>query len=117
MFFIHDPHLKTVLALGEAIGGLYQLRRLQPTPVFSCTASSAISNLWHIRLGHTPIHVIKNIVPIVAHSKLDCNSTCSVCLSFLWLNNVSYLFHSVCAFELLHLDVWGPYRIATPNGC
>lgn len=105
--FIQDPHLKTVLALGETNGGLYQFKRIQSPPVPFCNASSATSNLWHIRLGHTPMHVIKNIVPLVAHSKLDCHSTCSVCpmakqCKLPFPVSVS---QTVCAFELLHLDV------------
>lgn len=41
---------------------------------------------------------------------------------FLLLDNlVVYFSHSTtsttAAFELLHLDIWGPYHIKTPTGC
>ena len=75
--------------------------------------------LWNYRLGHHSIKVLKYIT--LGKENIDiiaCNK-CSICpLS----KQTRWNFHTIISrpievFDLLDLDVWGPYRAATHNGC
>ena len=60
---------------------------------------------------------LSNIVPNVSHSCKD-NHVCTVCplakqkrLPFPHNNHLS-----PCAFDILHVDIWGPYHVSTIEG-
>lgn len=72
--------------------------------------------LWHIRLGHLPFSVMKNLDFIHFHS--DSKFVCPTCpkarqhrLPFL-INTIK----STCKFELIHIDTWGPFNTPTYDG-
>ena len=79
-------------------------------------SSSSLSSLWHARLGHpsdSKLQVLGHIFPFL---QTPCNDLCKVyplakhkCLPFPFPFNNKL---SSCDFDLIHLDVWGPY--ATP---
>ena len=80
--------------------------------------SYAYKLLWHYRLGHHSIKVLKYTT--LGKENIDiiaCNK-CSICpLS----NQTRWTFHTsiyraIEVFYLLYLDVWGPYRTPTHNG-
>jgi len=75
-------------------------------------------DLWHKKLGHHSSKVVE-LVPNVksGRSSSMCNRTCDVFLrakqtreSFPLSNNTS-----LDVFELIHCDLFGPYR--TPSHC
>lgn len=74
---------------------------------------------WHSILGHTPLHVLKNIESISFPDKTNKMILCDVChyakhsRSF-FPNSLS---HASQPFELLHCDLWGPYRHKTYSTC
>lgn len=75
--------------------------------------------LWHLRLGHMSFHNLHKVVPnLDVKSCLD-DYFCQICpmakqaiLPF----PVSHS-RSTDVFQLLHLDLWGPYRTSTFEGC
>lgn len=86
------------------------------------TKSPRINELcfWHQRLGHVPFLSMKHIDFL--SSKLNMSSyktiNCDVChlarqtrKPFPLSNS-----HSSTSFELIHCDVWGPYKHATYDG-
>ena len=73
------------------------------------------TQLWHSRLGH-PSTFILNKVPLVTPNSVTFDA-CDICHYFKQhrLAFPHSTFQSTCVFELIHLDVWGPYRQATHN--
>ncbi|GAA0172128.1 hypothetical protein LIER_41279 [Lithospermum erythrorhizon] len=76
--------------------------------VSNCLVKVASShvNLWHCRLGHVSSDVMKRCIEFDDNIDHKGNNETDVCY-------VCPLAHSVELFELLHIDVWGPYRETT----
>ncbi|KAH0738712.1 hypothetical protein KY290_037417 [Solanum tuberosum] len=88
------------------------------SPILShtCTGNN-VDVVWHNRLGHVPFVKMKSIstIPITFSSKQP--FMCSICpmarqerLPFKPRTSISSQL-----FELVHVDLWGPYHIATHN--
>lgn len=137
-FIFQEIYIGKVLGIGKEEHGLYLLQSdasytltAEPeltsllslsgssSPMNSCDSSSSatsndcVASLWHKRLGHAPILVIRRIAGL--HNVKVQDHHCSVCpiakqsrLSF-----PTSISTSCCSFDLIHADVWGPYRVAT----
>lgn len=122
-----------VLGIGSEANEMYILRsclhKMQsPTPTVNTIAmqtstqnkqSSTNLRIWHQRLGHMPMEAIKKIGKLKQHFTKEGSETicfdCSVCPL---AKQTRLPFHvstsrTKCPFELLHADVWGPYRVPT----
>ncbi|CAH9109373.1 unnamed protein product [Cuscuta epithymum] len=74
--------------------------------------------LWHSRLGHPSTRVLSSVVGLnKSLFKIDMNKTCDACMRGKKTRDVFDINNSraVEAFELIHCDVWGPYRV--PSTC
>ena len=88
-----------------------------PHFVTSCTVSSAIDkntidvHLWHRRFGHASATALKHIsfLPKVLFPDLTKSSICPLSKQHRLPFSPSTM-HSISPFELLHIDLWGPYR-------
>ncbi|KAL2920668.1 Retrovirus-related Pol polyprotein from transposon TNT 1-94 [Bienertia sinuspersici] len=74
--------------------------------------------LWHLRLGHLPfpkLHLVQDHLHIP--KSFDCY--CQVCLAARQTRSSFPLSTSktLQPFELIHVDIWGPYKVATYNKC
>lgn len=74
--------------------------------------------LWHRRLGHAPLHILQNISVVSYHYKnnpllscLECLKATQHCSSFSQSQSTS-----VSCFDLVHIDVWGPYKHTSYDG-
>lgn len=72
--------------------------------------------LWHRRLGHIPMSVIRKI-DMFSNKRNFMLQYCNICplarqirLPFPTSNN-----RSLQCFELVHMDVWRPYKVETHN--
>ncbi|GKC90760.1 cysteine-rich receptor-like protein kinase 8 [Tanacetum coccineum] len=138
---IQDLVTRKVLGLGKKRNGLYHLlnipldqvdARLSKMVVSSledCSLFSSLSlnnkyaysvfnntyNLWHHRLGHISASQLKHISCIPKSTLNDNDNSCLSCpmAKFTKLSYSLSQSHSNCAFELIHMDIWGPYRVAT----
>ncbi|PWA89235.1 Cysteine-rich RLK (receptor-like protein kinase) 8 [Artemisia annua] len=109
------------IAHGNLYEGLYIIypdKHTSTNPTILSTNSSDNTILWHSRLGHPSLPVLKHIKNI----SVSCNdeiSNCSVCP--LAKNHASPFTlstsHASFPFELIHVDVWGPYKSPTINKC
>lgn len=75
------------------------------------------ADVWHKRLGHAPIDIIKRHKSLSALSSKD-NSHCTVC-PLAKHNKLPFPLNTTLSkgvFELLHCDIWGPYKVPTYNG-
>lgn len=121
-------------SLGLMIGRvdlLHNLYILDKRPFSSSVASSSThasfcgslttdGNLWHHRLGHPPLAKLQVLSGTLSLSKSSLFSSdhCSIChlakqkcQSFPFNNNMS-----TNAFDLLHIDIWGPFSVESIEG-
>ncbi len=138
--FIQDLLLWRMIGLGKQRDGLYILQQsvdltkvasVSPShaafahslySLSSITHSTNTFHTWHCRLGH-PSHsrlsFLSNVLPDVSFpSNNSATFICNVCplakqkrLSFPNHNHVS-----PSCFDLIHVDIWGPYQVPTVEG-
>lgn len=116
--YLQDQYQKKGLVLGNIVGGLYQLSNLpHMSSAFSATQSSVFS-LWHRRLGHVPSKVLSRISALHVACTVDTLS-CGTCPLAKQCKQPFPLSQSQATspFDLVHCDLWGPYRVPTYNGC
>lgn len=114
---LQDRFSKTLIGAGEERDGVYVYRDVASAKVHTVNAVED-STLWHRRLGH-PSSQVLSFLPNVfgvkrSHERFDgceiCFKSKQTCEVFFDSNNKV----SDC-FSLIHVDVWGPYRI--PSSC
>lgn len=110
--------------LGKLDRGLYSLNEefLDSSNKHALVSHSLTSikeaKLWHLRFGHMSFEKIKSIKGTDVQGCLAEN-LCQVCPL---AKQSRFSFPSSCIksskpFELIHIDVWGPYVLSTQNGC
>ena len=70
------------------------------------------TSIWHMRLGHAPIKKISEIHGLKGFDK-DCQESCVVC-PLAKITKIPFPLSTSRAkeaFELIHIDTWGPYRV------
>ncbi|XP_074346502.1 uncharacterized protein LOC141685288 [Apium graveolens] len=113
---LQDPTWKRAVEIGKFQNGLY-LFQPSTSQISTCNSVSKSSvDMWHARLGHVPLAMLK-LLPV------SCNMTdLSICDSchlakqprLPFLNSTS---SSSSLFELVHVDLWGPYHCKTQGNC
>ena len=120
--FYPDSCVMQDLATGKMIGSSKQfggLYHISSSPIKSSTNQvSQSSDLWHLCLDHPSSSRFKFLADPLHLNNATLSHNCSICplakqtrLSF---PKSSITTHS--AFDLLHCDVWGPYKIPTHFG-
>lgn len=78
------------------------------------------SNLWHQRLRHPSMKTMMNIESL-RNEKLEISTNKDRCVCPIAkqsrLTFPSSSFRSEKLLELVHMDVWGPYKILLPYYC
>ncbi|GJY92006.1 retrovirus-related pol polyprotein from transposon TNT 1-94 [Tanacetum coccineum] len=118
---IHDLTSRTVIGAGERRdGGLFYFREV-PTPrLFKMTTTTSIPfDLWHKRLGHPSLEVLK-FIPQVNINKRDreLSQNCDVCHRAKQCREKFPSSDNKATFiyELIHCDIWGPYKTVSSCG-
>lgn len=116
-----------MLAVGEEKGGLYELHL--PTSLLgtissdsyfhvSCHFQNKIDDVfWHTRLGHASYQTLSKIACIAPHISHSCLFVLCPLAKQHRLPFPLNLHKTSCSFELVHCDLWGPYKIQTNKGC
>lgn len=74
------------------------------------------NRLWHLRLGHLPFYAMKNIKKIPCHTSDKHIFPCDIC-PIARQSKLPFLTSSIKhCFEMLHIDIWGPYIVPTYKG-
>lgn len=118
-----DRESHQTLAVGYAKNGLYYLSSAPKNHTALSASPSApnaqiVSNnsldTWHLRLGHAPITKIKQISHI-PFTTCDESKICVTCpmAKFTKLPFNHSESQAQNKFELIHLDIWGPYKECT----
>ncbi|XP_071715209.1 uncharacterized protein [Rutidosis leptorrhynchoides] len=113
-----DLDLRKVVGIGNEVGGLYIFdcdKGIDSNKKDMCYASTS---LWHCRLGHPAtqdLKLLKNSIGINPNSD---NDVCDVCHKTKQSRDPFPLSDHTSSKigELVHLDVWGPYRVNSYSG-
>ncbi|GKB53758.1 putative RNA-directed DNA polymerase, partial [Tanacetum coccineum] len=120
--YIQDLKANRTVGIGKQYNGLYLFDVDNACKIVSnnCIASSFVSKtLWHQRLGHPAdqvLDVLKTTLNLDSHSNSDhlcdtCNKAKQTREPFPLSNH-----KTTKIGELVHLDVWGPYKITSRDG-
>ncbi|CAH9140526.1 unnamed protein product [Cuscuta epithymum] len=105
------------IGVGERRGGVYYFRSLDQEHAYTLAASDS-GDLWHSRLGHPSVKVLRSI-DCLNTTLFKClpNKTCDACLRGKQTRDIFPISsaRAVQPFELIHCDIWGPYSI--PASC
>ena len=128
-FLFQDLYTGKVKGIGKVKDGLYILSTKSPSltinsslqNVSSClsvNSSDVKSSVWHQRLGHAPIPVLRQISTIKHTLDKDQICNCPICPISKQTRFSFPVHHTVTIqpFQLVHMDVWGPYKHDTYNG-
>ncbi|KAL4323650.1 hypothetical protein GQ457_11G006340 [Hibiscus cannabinus] len=103
-----------VIGNGEFFQGLYLLQLPRLPANLSTNESFALAS-WHDRLGHPSSSVFRFLKDVLPSVECNKNDLCTICplakqkhLSFPVSSTITN-----APFELVHCDIWGPYRTQT----
>lgn len=112
---IQDRTTRAVIGVGKREAGSFYFYILDSVEAVK-TSDEVSYDLWHHRLGHPSATVISLISDVISSNNL--NKACEICIrakqtrdSFSLITN-----KSIGLFELVHCDVWGPYRTHSHSG-
>ncbi|GJX21457.1 putative RNA-directed DNA polymerase, partial [Tanacetum coccineum] len=117
-----DLKRETVLGTGSESAGLYlfdvdcdKIAVSNQSKYFVCYVSK---DVWHNRLGHPANQVLKFLKNSLNLSNINHNSPSEVCHKAKQTRDTFPIsdHKSICLGELIHLDVWGPYRVVSREG-
>lgn len=110
--------LKTVKGTGRLQNNLYKLYIPTSNKVSLYSAQLFDVQLWHSRLEHVLMKILSSI-PVLSSIK-DCTSfACDICPQARQVRHSFPLSSTILLnkFELIHLDVWRPYKHVTHHSC
>lgn len=114
---IQDLTLKMLTGAGEIWGGVYSLQCVtSPPATISLMAKDSNRELWHRRLGHSSVLVMKLLCPTIEMDKID--YFCNTCLRAKEFKKPFPVSDSRASeiFDLIHCDLWGPYNTTSLSG-
>lgn len=94
-----------------------QQRNVNTIRTMSVVGKTIDSALWHMRLGHIPMGVLRRIKTFNNCISLTLKQ-CSICPQARQTRVPFPISNSKADvnFDLVHMDVWGPYKMSTYNG-
>lgn len=124
-FVLQDLSNGKVKGIGKEIDGLYYLpaalqceegKGNQIVLMTQCSNTNKL--LWHNRLGHPSTKMLQHLFIDENFSDNDDCNKCSICplAKQTRLHFQLSMSKALVVFDLIHLDVWRPYRIVTHNG-
>lgn len=114
--------------IGKEANGLYILKGYSCNRDVSLAArisnntlssnSSLNVRVWHKRFVHVSITVLKKLLPVNLTTIIETINKCQICpcakqIRLPFPLSTSTSLHK---FELLHMDLWGPYKTPSHNG-
>ncbi|GJT06568.1 putative RNA-directed DNA polymerase, partial [Tanacetum coccineum] len=115
---IQDSVQRTQVGTGSESNGLYFLntgKRLVNNNIEVCCLSKCI---WHNRLGHPADQVLSILKNKLDFEKDNTDNVCDVCHKAKQTREPFHLSEhkSKALGQLVHLDVWGPYKVQSKEG-
>ena len=115
--FIQDHIRDLTIGKGSLLHGLYILEPQLHAKTNSLCGSLVDGTLWHQRLGHPSFTKLHHIPGIPLSSKVN-TTPCTICplAKQRSLPFVSGPKLSVNPFDLIHIDIWGPFSVESIEG-
>lgn len=110
-----DCDTQQIKAVGSVRNGLYYI--LVDSHVISNCLSAKTNpismSLWHHRLGHASISAIKKIPDLQQSTSQKNNQICISCSMAKYTKLPFHIStsHASDIFDLIHMDIWGPYKV------
>ncbi|GJZ40642.1 ribonuclease H-like domain-containing protein [Tanacetum coccineum] len=119
--YIQDLDKGITLGTGSESGGLYLFddsKNISLGNVNTVMAFNVSKDLWHNRLGHPADQVLNVLKNDLNLSKNTCVSACETCHRAKQTREPFPLsdHKSMNPGELVHLDLWGPYKVSSREG-
>ncbi|MFS7950553.1 putative RNA-directed DNA polymerase [Helianthus anomalus] len=113
---LQDSKLRKILVTGRQEHGLYFLG-LNGNTINTCFNSSVLSDMWHSRLGHPSDQVLAVLKDSLGIKSAE-HGVCEICHRAKQIRVPFPLSEhkSKSIGDLIHLDVWGPYKITSYEG-
>ncbi|XP_058003783.1 uncharacterized protein LOC131180171 [Hevea brasiliensis] len=111
-----DLNSRNLIGAGKQREGLYFLKGV--TLVHACKVADVGSfELWHKRMGN-PSYKVVELIPEAGSIVRKTNKTCEVCFRAKQMGEIFFSSDNKAdgCFELIHCDLWGPYRVPTSCG-
>ncbi|GJW30331.1 putative RNA-directed DNA polymerase [Tanacetum coccineum] len=121
--YIRDLRLGKIVETGSETAGLYMLDCVNSGKSFASLYNSGTvcfvsKELWHCRVGHPADQVLSVLSDKISFKTGDHVSACDICHKAKQTMEPFPLsdHKSVKLGELIHLDVWGPYKVISRDG-
>lgn len=113
---MQDRTSKTLIGVGERRDGLYHFRGIRHEKVCK-VGDMSLLHLWHKRMGHPSMKISQLISNVGKNKSVIENKACDVCQRAKQTRDSFPLsdHKASSSFELVHCDLWGPYK--TPSSC
>nr|GFA92462.1 ribonuclease H-like domain-containing protein [Tanacetum cinerariifolium] len=119
-FLNQDLNLKNVLGIGNQCGGLYylDLEGIKSSKCSSLFQSCLSLHDWHYRLGHLADLVLEVLKPELNINNTKQTKYCEICQRAKQTREPFPLSDHTSSElgELIHLDLWDPYKVARSKG-
>ena len=115
---IQDRTLRTLIGAGERRDGLYFFKAVSRVQALTASGMASL-DLWHKRLGHPSLQITKLVPEVsVMKSETRLNKSCDVCQRAKQIRDKFPVSenNAKAIFELVHCDLWGPYRTVSYSG-
>ncbi|CAB79159.1 LTR retrotransposon like protein [Arabidopsis thaliana] len=115
---IQDRTTRMVTGIGKRENGSFCFRGMENAAAVH-TSVKAPFDLWHRRLGHASDKIV-NLLPreLLSSGKEILENVCDTCMRAKQTRDTFPLRdnRSMDSFQLIHCDVWGPYRTPSYSG-
>ncbi|CAH9121069.1 unnamed protein product [Cuscuta epithymum] len=115
---IQDLSTRIPIGVAKQCGGVYYFHCLDKLRAHSIKGDR-LGDLWHSRLGH-PSKTVLRLVSGLQKSPItfDSNKICDACMRGKQTRDVFAIntARAIEPFELIHCDIWGPYRTPATSG-
>ncbi|KAL2938470.1 Retrovirus-related Pol polyprotein from transposon RE1 [Bienertia sinuspersici] len=115
---LQDKSQGTSLVLGSLESGLYTLSRGKESRSVHLASINEEAKLWHLRFGHLPFNKLQYAISDIK-STIDPGCIYQFCPKAKQ-TRLSFPVSASCTnkkFEIVHVDVWGPYKVMTHDKC
>ncbi|KAJ3685421.1 hypothetical protein LUZ61_014585 [Rhynchospora tenuis] len=112
---VQDLTSRMLIGLGKMKDGIYYYHEV--TLAQAHHIGKQDSMLWHRRMGHPP-KTVTNLLAGVDNDSCISKNVCEICLKAKQTRDVFPISSNkaVESFDLIHCDIWGPYRVASKSG-
>lgn len=117
---VQDRAKMRTLGIDRFIQGLYMLPQEKLKPILAVRSNNNEVLTWHKRLGHISFHKMTDVMKVINHELqiITNNIFCDICpmarqIRMPFTDSVN---NAKVIFELLHTDVWGPFKVTTMTG-